>query len=113
VGHLLGYTVDDCVLLRFSYSAGPEVVSLTEATPLKMGESSTQLSWGHPQNGHRMFVTGRGYAGAIGKVVTIVAHRSTDVVLLEEAKYDVTIGKKFLLLATVVELDPWTAAEEK
>jgi hypothetical protein len=33
--------------------------------------------------------------------------------LLEQAKREGTIGKKFLLLATIIELDPWTVAEEK
>jgi hypothetical protein len=35
------------------------------------------------------------------------------VVMMDEEKREITVGKKFLLLVTAIKSDPWTTAEEK
>jgi hypothetical protein len=55
----------------------------------------------------------RGYAGSVAVVVSIMVHQSTTTVVLEEEKHEITVVNKFLLLAMLIEWDPWMAAEEK
>jgi hypothetical protein len=110
---LLGYTGDSCVLIQFLGDKLPVFFSFSEVAPLKMGGSYPQLSQGHPHNNRRIFFTVSGYAGVMAQVVNIVAHVSTAVVLLNEEKWEVSIGKIFLMLTTAVVFDPWTEADDE